>query len=358
MERSSQDIELESLGSTCSAQHQPVPERAGSRTDTDTNEATLEDAGPFDRLGHGLIFCPALVVLSTHFATRRAGEIGFALCGSAMLVVVNSVKLATLILALLLVKPKAKPDQFHPIIGVAMLKNIGYILFVVAYFCATIGIYIAYDFLALYSRTTVDIPFSSDESFVLLAIFNSVGIASYFITCTTGHAYGPINVSALGMADRISTSVLLDSHTQFRQHTRLSVFYRIAAATVQSLLYMSIPSFTEEQDRRGVRARMALMIVSLAALTGPPIADTLIKLQGGLYGCTGFCWIGDTVGFCIFSCSQDDVDEQNQSWVARKDPRINRFSCSGGGVGACVSSILEYTMVLAITVKLSDHLKL
>ncbi|CEI40101.1 hypothetical protein FVEN_g2350 [Fusarium venenatum] len=35
-------------------------------------------------LGHGLIFCPALAVLSTHFATWRPAEIGFDLCGSAV----------------------------------------------------------------------------------------------------------------------------------------------------------------------------------------------------------------------------------------------------------------------------------
>ncbi|QPC73008.1 hypothetical protein HYE68_003760 [Fusarium pseudograminearum] len=260
-------------------------------------------------LGHGLVFCPALAVLSTDFATQRPLEIGFAACGSAVggtlfsgivrlllpklgcewtLVVVSSVKLVTLVLALILVKPKVKPCQSHPIIGFAMFKDIEYIMFVVASFCTTMGVYIAYYFLALYSRTAFNVPPSSEKSLHLLVIFNGIGIVGYFATFVSGHAYRIINVSTLVT---LVASLFMYFWIAVQNSVGLyvwSAFYGIVAAAVQSLLSTGASSFTEDQDKRGVRASVTFMIASIAALTGPPIADAIIELQGGYMGAQVF----------------------------------------------------------------------
>ncbi|EKJ69027.1 hypothetical protein FPSE_10786 [Fusarium pseudograminearum CS3096] len=456
MDRSSQDIDLESLGSTDSAQHQQVPERAVSRTDTNTDEAALEEFEPSileravdsiwgrfsscdgsgqvthpDRgwrpwciilschlifmntcgwvnssgvfqmyytentslpagkiswvgsigayflffvgaltsclvyantvrwifsigiilqffgliltsvcreywqyllaqgvligLGHGLIFCPALAVLSTDFATRRPLEIGFAACGSVMggtmfsgivrlllpnlgyewtLVVVSSVKLVTLVLALILVKPKAKPCQSHPIIGFAMFKDTEYIMFVVASFFTTMGVHIAYYFLALYSRTAFNAPLSSEKSLYLLVIFNGIGIVGYFATFVASHVYGIINVSTLVT---LAASLFIYFWIAVQNSVGLyvwSAFYGIVAAAVQSLLSTGASSFTEGQDRRGVRASVTFMIASIAALTGPSIADAIIELQGGYMGAQVFGGSVTLLGFAILAAAK------------------------------------------------------
>ncbi|UZP45407.1 hypothetical protein NXS19_013219 [Fusarium pseudograminearum] len=419
MDRSSQDIDLESLGSTDSAQHQQVPERAVSRTDTNTDEAALEEFEPSileravdsiwgrfsscdgsgqvthpDRgwrpwciilschlifmntcgwvnssgvfqmyytentslpagkiswvgsigayflffvgaltsclvyantvrwifrntgniswrrafligLGHGLIFCPALAVLSTDFATRRPLEIGFAACGSVMggtmfsgivrlllpnlgyewtLVVVSSGKLVTLVLALILVKPKAKPCQSHPIIGFAMFKDTEYIIIVFT--------------------NRLQCPLSSEKSLYLLVIFNGIGIVGYFATFVASHVYGIINVSTLVT---LAASLFIYFWIAVQNSVGLyvwSAFYGIVAAAVQSLLSTGASSFTEGQDRRGVRASVTFMIASIAALTGPPIADAIIELQGGYMGAQVFGGSVTLLGFAILAAAK------------------------------------------------------
>lgn len=83
-----------------------------------------------------------------------------------------------------------------------------------------------------------------------------------------------------------------------------SVFYGIVAAAVQSLLSTGVLSFTGDQDRRGVRASMTFMVASIAALTGPPIADAIIELQGGYMGAQVFGGSVTLLGFAILAAAR------------------------------------------------------
>ena len=61
------------------------------------------------------------------------------------------------------------------------------------------------------------------------------------------------------------------------------VIYGICANAVQTLFPSTLSSLTTDLTKMGVRVGMVFTIVSIACLTGPPIAGALIDLNGGEY---------------------------------------------------------------------------
>jgi MFS family permease len=63
------------------------------------------------------------------------------------------------------------------------------------------------------------------------------------------------------------------------------VIYGICANAVQTLFPSALASLTTDLTKMGVRIGMVFTIVSLACLTGPPIAGALISYGDGSYRC-------------------------------------------------------------------------
>lgn len=61
------------------------------------------------------------------------------------------------------------------------------------------------------------------------------------------------------------------------------VVYGFFGGGVQSLFPSALPSLTTDLGKVGVRIGMIFSIVSIASLTGPPIAGALIDAKGGQY---------------------------------------------------------------------------
>lgn len=61
------------------------------------------------------------------------------------------------------------------------------------------------------------------------------------------------------------------------------VLYGICANAVQTLLPSSLAGLTTDPAKMGVRTGMAFTVLSIACLSGPPIAGALIALDGGGY---------------------------------------------------------------------------
>lgn len=59
--------------------------------------------------------------------------------------------------------------------------------------------------------------------------------------------------------------------------------YGFFGGGVQSLFPSALPSLTTDLSKVGVRIGMIFSIVSIASLTGPPIAGALIDTKGGQY---------------------------------------------------------------------------
>ena len=59
--------------------------------------------------------------------------------------------------------------------------------------------------------------------------------------------------------------------------------YGYFGAGVQSLFPAALSSLTDNPNKMGVRIGMAFSIVSIASLSGPPIAGRLIEVRNGVY---------------------------------------------------------------------------
>ncbi|KAF5027165.1 hypothetical protein F66182_738 [Fusarium sp. NRRL 66182] len=260
-------------------------------------------------LGHGCVFCPVLAVLSTYFARRRALAMGVAATGSATggmlfpslvrqllprvgfgwtLRITGLVQLVALIVALVLTKPRIKPRASGPLVEFAAFKDTEYTLYVVASFFTCMGNYLAYYFIAVYSRTALDPPFSFTESLDLLMILNGVGIVGRVLANWLVDYVGAINVFA---PHAMVASVLLYSWMAVSAKPGLytwSVLYGIFAAAIQSLFPTGVSVLTEDLSKIGVRMGMAFTIASFATLTGPPIAGAIIDREGGYKGAQAF----------------------------------------------------------------------
>jgi MFS family permease len=61
------------------------------------------------------------------------------------------------------------------------------------------------------------------------------------------------------------------------------VIYGICANAVQTLFPSTLSKLTTDMSKIGIRTGMIFSIISIACLTGPPIAGALIELGGGRF---------------------------------------------------------------------------
>jgi MFS family permease len=62
-----------------------------------------------------------------------------------------------------------------------------------------------------------------------------------------------------------------------------SVVYGLFASSIQALFPATLSSLTIDLKKAGVRMGMVFSVVSLASLTGPPLAGALIQKNEGRY---------------------------------------------------------------------------
>lgn len=62
-----------------------------------------------------------------------------------------------------------------------------------------------------------------------------------------------------------------------------AVIYGLFSAGIQSLFPSTLASLTTDLSKTGVRIGMVFSVISLACLTGPPLAGALIQQAGGRY---------------------------------------------------------------------------
>ncbi|KAF4965492.1 hypothetical protein FSARC_6725 [Fusarium sarcochroum] len=290
-------------------------------------------------LGHSCVFCPVLAVLSTYFAKRRALAMGVAACGSALggmifpslvrvlllkvgfawtLRITGFVQLVTLTIALILAKPRIKPRRSGPWIDFSAFKDIEYTLYIVASFFTCLGVYLAYYFIAAYSRTALDPPFAFTESLDLLMILNGVGVVGRLLSNWTADHIGAINVFA---PHALAASILLYFWMAVSDKPGLyvwSVIYGIIAAAIQSLFPTGISLLTDDLSKIGVRMGMAFTIASFATLTGPPIAGAIIDHEDGYKGAQAFAGTAMALGAgFLIAAKKKRMRRTGTGWMAK-----------------------------------------
>ena len=254
-------------------------------------------------LGNGLIFCPALSLLSTYFSTKRALAIGIAASGSATggvvfpvivqqllpqigfpwtVRVVGFVMLAVLVVTLTLTKPRLPPRKTGPLVEWDAFKEVSYALFAIAMFTTFWGLYFAFYYIGSFGRDILGD--SQAEGINNLLILNGVGLIGRVVAAHLADRYfGPLN-TIIPIA--FISGLLLYCWAGVTSKGGLlgfAVIYGIFASGIQALFPATLASLTSDLKKAGVRMGMVFSVVSFACLTGPPLAGALIERKNGSY---------------------------------------------------------------------------
>ncbi|KAB5592443.1 transport protein [Ceratobasidium theobromae] len=246
----------------------------------------------------GLLFLPAIGVISHHFARRRALAMGIVTSGSScggivFPIMLNKifqrsgfawgvrstgfVVLTCLVIANPLMRtrlpPKSKRPPTPPLDIKAIISDTAYLFTVLGAFLVLMGLFLPIFYIQLFS-----VVHGIDETlaFYSLAILNAASIFGRTIPNFVADKLGPFNllIPCSGI-----TAVLIFAMFGVKSSGALIVFsilYGFFSGAYVSLITPVVISLAKNMQEIGVRLGIAFAIVGFAALTGTPIAGALL----------------------------------------------------------------------------------
>ncbi|RSL87639.1 hypothetical protein CEP51_002116 [Fusarium floridanum] len=225
-------------------------------------------------LGNGLLFTPALAVVSTYFKRRRALAFGITATGSASgglifpsmarqllsrigfgwtVRAMGLVQLVTLCLANFLLRPKVPPKRSGSVVDLAAFREKPYACFAVGVFLTFWGLYFAYYYLASFAVSQLDPPFSYTDSLNLLLVVNGVGMIGRSGLNAIAHRFGCI---AVLIPVTLTAGICMLAWPAVSTAGGLygwASIYGIAAGAIQSLFPPALTDLTTDVQKTGVR---------------------------------------------------------------------------------------------------------
>lgn len=254
-------------------------------------------------IGNGLLFCPALSVLSTYFSTKRTIAIGISASGAALggliyptivgqmlphvgypwtVRIIGFVMLVAHIPPVLFFSPRVPPRKVGPIFSWQEFKDTQYLFAALSCFLNFWGLYFAFFYIENFARDRLNA--SSATSINLLITINVVGVVGRIVPSLIADLrLGTINVL---IVCSFSASIVIYCWQAIDSINGLFVFagiYGVVAGALQSLIPALAASLTTDLTKIGSRLGMILTIVSFGPLTGPSLAGALIKGDAGRY---------------------------------------------------------------------------
>ncbi|KAK5993109.1 MFS-type transporter [Cladobotryum mycophilum] len=287
-------------------------------------------------LGHGLLFCPAIAVVSSYFQRNRALAVGIAGSGSVTgglvfpsmvrqllpaigfpwtVRAIGFLQVAILILVNLTFRTRVKPRRSGPLVDLSAFKDMEYSFYAAASFFNFWGAYFATFYVAAYSRDALQPPLSYPDSLNLLLVLNGVGFIGRTVPNYVADRFGIINVF---IPTSIVSSILMFCFIPVKSPGALyawTVLYGIAAAGIMSLLPAGLSVLTTDVGKLGTRIGMVFTIVSFSLLTGPPIAGAIIQGPGGYTGAK--CFAGASIfvgGMFLLAIKMTRMRMTGQGW--------------------------------------------
>ncbi|KAH8880777.1 MFS general substrate transporter [Thozetella sp. PMI_491] len=256
-------------------------------------------------LGDGLLFCPIIALMATYFTKKRAVAISLQASGAATggmvfpaiaqslldrigfawtVRVMGFVMLFNSVVVMALVRERTDlvRRKQQPLVDWAAFKELPYTLYSVGTFLTLWGVYFAYYYVRTYAKDILHV--SSYTSFSFLLLLNGIGVPGRVIPAILADRYiGPVNCF---IPTVLSAGILLYAWIAIDSIEGMWAFVAVFGyfgAGVQSLFPASLSSLTEDMSKIGVRIGMVFTVVSVASLSGPPIAGQLIQARGGNY---------------------------------------------------------------------------
>ncbi|KAG8529467.1 uncharacterized protein KY384_006104 [Bacidia gigantensis] len=254
-------------------------------------------------IGQGLLFCPALSLLSTYFTKNRAVAISIAASGTATggivfpvivqqllpkigfpwtVRIIAFVMLAVQIVTFTFLRTRLPPRKSGALVEWAAFTELPYLLFSIGMFFCFWGLYVAFYYLPSFGRDILGITYK--DSISNLLILNGVGLfGRIFPAFLADKFFGPLNTLIPVMAAAALLLYCWSAISTPGGLTAFSVFYGLFGAAIQALFPATLASLTTDIKKAGVRIGMVFSVVSFSSLTGPPMAGALISDRHGSY---------------------------------------------------------------------------
>ncbi|KAF7560625.1 hypothetical protein G7046_g3507 [Stylonectria norvegica] len=254
-------------------------------------------------LGNGIVFAPTIANVATYFSTKRTIALSAAACGGATggvvfpliaqqlltrigfswtMRVMGLVVLVNSVLIFLIARTRLPPRKAGPVVEWAAFKEATYVLYAISMFFTLWATYFAYYYARTYASATLGA--SSSDSFTILIIINVVGIPGRMIPALLADKYfGAINVFVPTiLSAALCIYLWAEVHTLTSDYVWV-VFFGYFGAGIQSLFPATLAGLTNDLSKNGTRIGMVFTIISIAALTGPPLAGKLMEITEGKY---------------------------------------------------------------------------
>jgi MFS family permease len=268
-------------------------------------------------LGSGIIFCPAMGLVTTYFAKKRGIAVAIITTGNSFgggvypvvvrqllpqigfpwtVRVLGFINTACLLLTIVFMRPRLPPRKSGPLIEWQAFREVPYVslifglsfvfgaLFWSYYYVSNAHVSCADQNLTLqigsYGREVIGLSYADSANLVIL--FNVVAVPIRLLSGWLVDKYtGPLNA----MAPLIYLNgIIALCWIAVRGTAGLYVFtcvYGMTGGAFQCLFPTTVSSMNKDMSKNGVRLGMAFSIFSLAGLTGPPIGGALVQTNGG-----------------------------------------------------------------------------
>lgn len=254
-------------------------------------------------LGCGIVFAPTVANISTYFSKRRSMAVSASACGGAtggmvfplmaqqllpkigLAWTVRAMGLVILVssaMVCLLAKPRLPPRKSGPIVEMAAFREITYLLFAISMFFTLWAAYFAYYFARAYALDILG--GTQSTSFTMLLVINAVGCPGRLVPAfLADRFFGAVNTlipiifcAAICMFGWIGVRSIASDYVWL-------CIYGVFGAAIQGMFPSTLAGLTKDLSKAGTRIGMIFTVVSVAALTGPPLAGKLIEVCGGKY---------------------------------------------------------------------------
>ncbi|RDW63804.1 hypothetical protein BP6252_11349 [Coleophoma cylindrospora] len=276
-------------------------------------------------MGAACLFYGGMNSVMTWFFKRRALASGIAASGSSlggviMPIMINKLLpqigfgwtmraiafmfLGLLIFANITVKSRLShtPRSWKMWDFIVPLKDPKFALLAVGSFFFFWGLFIPINFISLYGQKH---GMSTNFAAYQIAILNAGSVVGRILPGWAGDHFGKFNVTIITcLLSVIFTLALWIPASTNASITAFAVLYGIVSGTFVSMISPLVAQISDIRQI-GVRVGTCFMIVSLAALTGNPIAGALINADnGGYLGAQIFTGVVMTVGTILIASSR------------------------------------------------------
>ncbi|KUI56642.1 Riboflavin transporter MCH5 [Cytospora mali] len=254
-------------------------------------------------IGLGLIYMPAIVVMTAYFSKRQAIAMGLggtgASIGSALFPAVVQYLIPAIgfpwavrclaflfllmsITSVILIKPRLPPRHGGSIFELEAFKEAPYVLYTVGTFFIFFALYFTSFYVQSYA--TEFLGFTDSTSVILAIVLSAVGIpARGFAGFAADFLIGPMNVYIISTVLLGIVTITWIAVSSSASMYAFVVCWGLANGCLQAAFGGSLAGLTKDPTKMGTRYGMVCTLLAIATLAGPPTAGAIIESSGGSY---------------------------------------------------------------------------